>query len=186
MYVFETTTTVYCHHHSTMGGIPTFVMPSVGITALTHEVSRRDEIALIKAGITTARRNRRKKKQNEWRGPLTLPLLLVLHRKIFEIHCEKGCRMFDVIMELAKGYVGNETRFRVTYIRPDEGYAWLHREDYIIRPRRIVRVYLQVESNRIASPSDKIRKRGRRLYSVMRQAALPDGALRPATAPQST
>ena len=163
---FETTTALYCHHHKTMGGVPTYVMPAIGVTGNVPETNKRDADALVRAGIATVMWNKKKGK-GVWRDTLTLPKFRILRRKIFEIHCYEGCEMLHVIQNLATGYIGKEMRLRVTSIRPDEGYAWLHYEDYAIRPERIdVIVYRQVERN-ILFPSDKIKKRGRRLYSVM-------------------
>ena len=162
------TTTLYCQHHGE--GNPSILLFVAGIQPV-ERLSKPDDRQLREAGITTIRRAGR---DSDVRSPLTLNTLRVIGRnKIFEIHCEEGCTMVDVLAHLAKGYAGDKIVFLVNALKPDDDYSVIHRELVTVQPGRFVRGQLPTVAygqNLIAS---KIRNRGRCLFAVTANVCSP-------------
>ena len=132
------------------------------IEDVNSRLSKRDDIDLRTKGVSTIRKSG---KDFHARCPLDLNLLRPLSHKVFEIHCDEGCSMVDVLWQLSKEYAGDNSVFLVNALKPDDDYTVVHSDLVTIRPGRFIARKLSSSSNSL-SVSAKIRSRGRCLCSV--------------------
>ena len=158
--ILDTTTTLYCHHHGE--GNPSMLLSLQGVDSVLHRVSKPDDRMLRTIGMSTIRQSGR---DFHSRTPLSLILLQHLRHKVFEIHCDEGCDMIDVLQHLSKRSIEETFIFLVDGLKPDDNYAIVHSDLVTIRPGRLTARKLPLSYSQL-SVSDKIRNRGRCLYIV--------------------
>ena len=155
------TTTLYCQHHG--DGNPSIEMPLPGVQP-TERISKPDDRKLREIGITTIRQSG---KESHARNPLNLYTLRVIGKnKVFEIHCNEGCSMADVLHHLAKKYYGDDIVFVVGSLNPDDDYNVIHNELVTVRPGRFHVSSLPTNAYQKELVAVKIRNRGRCLFWV--------------------
>ncbi len=158
--ILDTTTTLYCHHHGE--GNPSMLLPVHGIEAVSPRISKPDDRTLRTAGVATIRKS---KKDFHARMPLNLYFLRKLGHKIFEIHCDEGCSMIDVLQHLSRKYVGDSVTLLIDALMPDDDYTMVHSDLVTVRPGRFSAQKLPLSNSQL-TVSDKVRNRSRCLYSV--------------------
>ena len=158
--ILDTTTTLYCHHHGE--GNPSMLLPLQGVDSVLHRVSKPDDRMLRTIGISTIRQSGR---DFHSRTPLSLFLLQHFRYIVFEIHCDEGCSMIDVLQHLSKRSTEETFIFLVDGLKPDDNYTMVHSDLVTIRPGRLTAQKLP-PSTYHSPVSSKIKNRGRSLFSV--------------------
>lgn len=138
------------------------LLAAQGIESVSPRISKRDERVLRTKGVSTVRKSR---KDFHIRSPLNLYFLQHLSQKVFEIHCDEGCSMIDVLWHLSRNYAGDDLGFLVNALKPDDDYTVVHSDSVIIRPEKFMTRKLPSSKNPM-SVSAKIRNRSRCLYIV--------------------
>ena len=130
-FTLETATTLHCHHHGE--GNPSTELPLYGVAGVEHRISKPDDRTLRAMGVATIRKSG---KDFHARSPLKLNFMKHLSHKVFEIHCDEGCSMIDVLRYLSKMHEGDSVDFLVNTLKPNDNYAMIYRDLVTVRPER--------------------------------------------------